>query len=187
MRYFLCLRSNDTFLIDYSARDESAGIIGSVENLPEPLASAETKEELTEIAYAHLGRHPADSLWLVDSENRLHDIIFNRTYEEESSAYIGSLCMAWTCFLLAAVALLLTIVFDLGYLGLILLATFVALYVAMVRGKVFNEVEGAVVCSIGLIFTILLISAIADFREALQQNSEPSPKEPTANQVRESA
>jgi hypothetical protein len=160
MQYLIYVESTGMLQIDYSARNEAAGIIGSLLTVPTPLATADTHDAITEIAYAHLGRNPAHMLYIADSNGLLYDIVINRPYHDERSASSKALVVAWTCFVLSALSFIATVLLGLGYVGLILMVTSIAVYVAIVRSEFFNEIEAGVVCVILILLTALLIPAV---------------------------
>ena len=169
MHYLVYIKSTGMLRIDYSTRNEDAGIIGSIEDMPEPLASANTRDAITEIAYAHLGRHPSDMLYIADSNGLLYEIVISQPYHDERSAQGKAIVVAWTCFVLSTVSLIATVFLGLGYLGLILLVAFIMLYLAIVRSGFFNEVEAGVFCFIFIVLAALLIPAI---HEAWQKSQD---------------
>jgi len=160
MQFLVYVESTGMLQIDYSARDEDAGIIGSLRDLPNPLGTADTHEAITEIAYAHLGRHPSDMLYIADSNGLLYDILINRPFHDERSASSRKIVVAWTCFVLTVLAFIATVLLGLGYVGLILMVASITLYLAIVRSEFFNEIEAGVVCVILVLLASLLIPAI---------------------------
>ena len=160
MHFLIYVDSNGMFQIDYSARDEAAGIIGSLRDLPNPIGTAGTHEAVIDIAYADLGRHPSDMLYVADSIGLLYDIVINQPYHDERSASRQAIVVARTCFVLAVLASFATVVLSLGYLGLTLMGASIAIYLTIVRSEFLNEIEAGVVCIILLLLASLVIPAI---------------------------
>ena len=160
MRYIAYNCSGRATTIDYSTRNESAGIIGSIGDTSQPLASADTQDGITTIALAHLCRHPLDTIYIADSNGLLYEILVNQPYRDARSANGESLIVAWTCFIVSILSFFATLLLGLGYFGLILLAAFVACYLALVRWSPFNEIEAAAVTCIFLCLAVLLIPAV---------------------------
>jgi len=160
MQFLVYVDPTPMLHIDYAGRDETAGIIGSLLDLPDPIGTADTHELIMEIAYAHLGRHPSDMLYVADANGRVYDIVINRQYHDERSASGKAIVVARTCFVLTVLAFVTTVLLGLGYIGLILMVASIALYLAIVRSKFFNEIEAGVVCVILVLLTALLIPAI---------------------------
>lgn len=160
MQFLVYIESTPMLHIDYAARDEAAGTIGSLRDLTSPIGTADTHEAIMEIAYAHLGRHPSDMLYVADANGCVYDIVINRQYHDERSASGKVIVVAWTCFVLAVLALISTVLLGIGYVGLILMAVSISLYLAIVRSGFFNEIEAGVVCVILVLLATLLIPAI---------------------------
>jgi len=54
MTYFAYARTDDTLRLDYAGRVEERGIIGTVYDLPEPIAECETLDEAISATRVHL-------------------------------------------------------------------------------------------------------------------------------------
>ncbi len=175
---FLLYVSTGMLDVDYSARDEAAGIIGSLRDVPIPVAAAESKEAITEMAYAHLGRHPSNMLLIADSNGLLYDIVINESYEEERSATGRALVVAWACFGLSMLSFVATVLLGLSYTGLILMVASIGLYFAIVRAKIFNETEATAVSVTLLVVAIFLFFTVESARRRAQKG--------TNNQMHES-
>lgn len=83
MKFFVYAETNGPISIDYSTRDEAAGVIGSLKEKPKPIGDAASKEDAIEKAYAHLGRRPSGLVYVADSDGLLYEIVINRQYHEE--------------------------------------------------------------------------------------------------------
>ena len=160
MQYAIYLYSTGLLNIDYGSRDVPNGIIGTVENLPKPLAEAESLEAIIEKAYAHLGRHPGDTLYVADSNCLLYKIMNNGEFLSVQSALTKSVFVAWTSFALCALSTTAVLFLSIGPVGLFFIAFSVFLYLLMVRYSLFNEVEAGAVCVIFTVLLSLLIPAI---------------------------
>ena len=157
MQYLIYLSTRGSPQIDYAARNEDAGIIGSLRETPEPLLTADSHEEAVEKAYAHLGRNPADLLFLADSSNQLYDILLNRQYHRDCNSLRRGKLRGWACFTLALFSLVLTASLGLGSLGLVICGAAIALYLLLLLTRAFNEIQAGFVCFILLLVTALLI------------------------------
>jgi len=157
MQYLIYLSKPGVPQIDYAARDEAAGILGSLRGVPEPLLKAESFEEAVEKAFGHLGRNPADLLFLADSNDLLYDILLNRQYHRDCTTLSRGKTRGWACFLLASVSLVLTVSQGLGSLGLLICGIAVGLYLLLVLTRAFNEIQAGFACVILLVVAALLI------------------------------
>jgi len=157
MHYVIYSSSNNSLKIDYETRDETAGLIGSLQSGLQPLLIGDSREEVQEKAYAHLGRNPADSLYLADSSGRLYEILINRQYHRDRDSLNRSSWRGWACFVLATLSLLVTASLGLGILGVAICAASLSLFVVLVKTSAFKEVEACVICGILLVITALLL------------------------------
>ena len=159
-------KSNGSFNINYDCRDMNNGIIGSLDDPQEALATAHTLEDAIEAAYAHVGRFPSDSLYVIDSDRRVHDIVLNKRYHEERTASTKSLLMAWACFAICLLSFAFTAITGIGVVGIVFFGAILCLYLGMVRYGIFNEVESLVVCVILSVLVAMLIPAISQILNA---------------------
>ncbi|MFN8740399.1 MAG: hypothetical protein ACK5YR_10805 [Pirellula sp.] len=157
MQYHLYSDSNRTLSVDYTMRREDAGILGKIVTEMEPTASADTKDAVVEMAYAHLGRNPSDMLYVADSKGQLYQIIINRKYHEACDANGRAIAIAWASFTLSIISFVIAVIMELGYTGLLIGSVVLGLYYGAVRWKIFNEIEACVVCVILLVLTMLLV------------------------------
>lgn len=157
MQYLIYLSTRGSPQIDYAARNEDAGIIGSLRETPEPLLTADSHEEAVEKAYAHLGRNPADLLFLADSSNLLYEILLNRQYHRDCNSLHRGKLRGWGCFTLALFSLVLTASLGLGSLGLVICGAAIALYLLLLLTRAFNEIQAGFICLVLLVVTALLI------------------------------
>ncbi|MFM7116054.1 MAG: hypothetical protein ACKO0N_05410 [Planctomycetota bacterium] len=157
VQYLIYISTNGAPQIDYAARDEEAGILGSLREVSAPLLKADSIEDATEKAYAHLGRNPADLLFLADSNNLLYDILLNRQYHRDCNSLSRGKMRGWACFILALISLVLTVSLGLGSLGLLICGAAVSLYLLLLLTRAFNEIQAGFACIILLIVTALLI------------------------------
>jgi hypothetical protein len=160
MQYHLYSDSNRTLSVDYTMRREDAGILGKIVTEMEPTASADTKDAVVEMAYAHLGRNPSDMLYVADSKGQLYQIIINRKYHEACDANGRAIAIAWASFTLSIISFVIAVIMELGYTGLLIGSVVLGLYYGAVRWKIFNEIEACVVCVILLVLTMLLVPAV---------------------------
>ncbi len=61
----------------FEKRSEARGILGTFAATTDPIATAETLDELRRKARAYLGDHPDAMLYVVDSESLVHEIMIN--------------------------------------------------------------------------------------------------------------
>ena len=160
MNFIIYQYRNGTLSIDYGPRDESNGVIGAVTDLPQSLATADSLDAATKMAYAHLVRHPDAVLYITDSNRLLYEIAINRQYQSERSASSKSLFVAWTCVMLCILSFVFTLISGIGFFGLLFLALAFTLYLSMVRFGIFNEVESAAVVVILAILIAFLIPVL---------------------------
>jgi len=163
MTFFAYVRTDDTLRLDYAGRDEDRGIIGTVHDLPEPIAECETLDAAVAAGYAYIGQHPSASVYVADENSLLHKMLLCHPYHQEVSGLHKSLFVAWTCFTFVALSLLATAILGLGSTGLALAAFAIGLYLLMIRVGFMNELESALVC---LIFSTLIFLQVPAIRAA---------------------
>jgi hypothetical protein len=67
-------------MIPWRGRDKD-GILGIFEpGDGQPVATADTLDQLEREAWAYLGREPSASLILIDAENRIHERLINSSF-----------------------------------------------------------------------------------------------------------
>ena len=165
MTFFAYVRTNDTLRLDYAGRDEDRGIIGTVHDLPDPIAECETLDAAVAAGYAYIGQHPSASVYVADENSLLHEMLLCAPYHEEVSGLNKSLFVAWSCFAFATLSLLATAILGLDSKGLALAAFAIGLYLFVIRVGFMNEVESAIVC---LIFSTLIFFLVPAIRAAYQ-------------------
>lgn len=146
--------------VDPIGRDSERGILGTVRDLPEPLAECDTLDAAITAGLAYLGRHPSASVYVVDSNSLLREILLCHAHHEQVSSLERRLFVAWTCCALAAMSFLGTGILGLGMAGLAVAMLTIGLYLTMVRVGFMNEVESAVACAVFLILQLLLLPAL---------------------------
>ncbi len=171
MQYHLYSDSNRTLTVDYTTRREDAGVLGTIRSEMEPTASADTKDAIVEMAYAHLGRNPSDMLFVADSKGQLYQIIINRKYHEACDANGRAIAIAWASFALSIVAFVMAVTMELGYFGLLIGGMAFGLYYGVVRWKLLNEIEACIVCVILLVLTMLLVPAVSSAYRKYQERT----------------
>ncbi len=165
MKYLVYAQQDGPISIDYSRRDEPAGIIGSLKEKPQAIGEAASKEDAIEKAYAHLGRAPSDMAYVADSNDLLYKILINRQYQEESNRNGKRQCMAWSILVFCIVSFLATLFAGLGFTGFLMFIGVTAVYIVFVLAQFQNELESAVVC---LMVLLLICFGIPAFRAARQ-------------------
>lgn len=160
MQYHLYLHADGTHRIDYSKRNEATGVIGFFQTDNQPLAIADSKDSIVEIGFAHLGRNPAATLYVTDSDGNLYETIISLPYHAVCDLNGRNLAIAWSFFILSIVSLLMTTIMGLGFLGIAFAVAAMLLYYVIVRGGMFNEIEACVICVILLMLVTLLVPAV---------------------------
>jgi len=166
LMHYTLHKSNGSFSINYDCRDMDNGIIGSLDDPSEAIATARTLEDAIEAAYAHVGRFPTDSLYVIDSDHRVHDIILSELYHEERTASAKSLFVAWACFTICSLSFAFTAITGIGVAGMGFFVVSLSVYVGMVRYGIFNEIESLVVCIILSVLVAMFVPAISQLLNA---------------------
>ena len=173
MSFFAYAASHGCIKIDYTTRNEAAGVIGSLASRPDPVATADDRDSITERAYAHLGRSPSDLVYIADSDGLLYEIIINRAYSDERDVQEKWHFIAWSLLVMCITCFLATLTLGLGFKGLFLFAGVTALYLLVVKTGIQNEVEAAVLCLIILILVCILVPGV---RAARSNHHETEPR-----------
>lgn len=130
-------------------------LFGLVGGTPLPLS----KQALRLEARAYLGENPEVMLYLTDSEDLVHEILINKKHHAavnglaRRSRILTALLVLCTTSLLGSAA-------GFGGWSLVAFAAATTIYLAIIKIGIFNEIEGAAVCEILLILTIVLIPGI---------------------------
>ena len=152
---------------DQSARDQ--GTKGRVTTARPPIDRTSTLEEAVERAYAQVGRHPSDSLFVTDSEGNLLEIALNL-----ESYRLRELLRYWRfqaaiMFVFGIFSLAVTARHDLQWTGSLIFLGISGLELAVSR--FFNFVEGAIV----FLILMTLASLFFDQRPGPQKSQQPRP------------
>jgi hypothetical protein len=147
----------------FEGRDEAAGVLGTLRPADAaPVATAGTLEVLEREAKAHLGSESDAILYLADGGGRVHRIMTNVKHHaaveraaRRTAIAVALLVFCATC-LLAAPAL--------GGWAQLAFAGAAGVYTLVLRAGLFNALEGAVVCEILLILTLVLGSQLQRVR-----------------------
>lgn len=175
--------------ISYKERDESAGVLGVLTTTQSPIGEASTRDEITEIAFAYLGRDPTGSVYIADSQNHLLKIVINDKYHKDLASQATSHFMAWALLFFCFVCFVGTLLLGLHWTGLIGFLSIAALYIAFVRLKIQNEVESAVLLALVLLLILVLVPAVRAARARRIRTQDPTPagqartQEPAAEPV----
>lgn len=152
--------------VSFKERDLTRGILGQFNPRADPVAVADTLDELRLKARAHLGEFPDVLLYLVDSENLVHERVLNKKHHEavqragqRAAISIGLLVLCFTC--------LVGTPGGLERWGPGCFIGISVLYIGIVKAGLFNEAEGAVVCEILLIILLILTTTLAQSWAAL--------------------
>lgn len=140
--------------ISYEDRDETEGVLGKLTTSQKPIAEAETRDEITQAAYAFLGRNPSGSIYITDSRNRLLEIVINQKYHADLTAQTTSKFTAWVLLVFCVASFFGTAKFGNPRAGLGIFLGIALLYGVLVRLRIFNLVESTIYCAILLILLI---------------------------------
>ncbi len=152
-------------VVSHDNYDEEKGTLGRLVSKPDGIGHAESIDLATEIAYAHLGRAPSDAVYIADDNDIIRKVVFNDAYHKERENSERWVCMSIALLVLCLVTFSGTIVIGLGFGGLLLFGGIAVIYVFVVRTRIQNEVEGAVVCFIILVLIFLLLPAVRAARD----------------------
>lgn len=148
---------NDGTDFSFEGRDEDAGILGRhPPSETPPVVTAETLEDLKRKARAFLGKEPDAVLYLADTDNHVYEIMIN----EKHHAAVESV-QRRTAISIALLIFCVTCLLGAGSLGSLLCFVGIStLYALILRFRLYNEIEGAVVCLILLFVIIMLIPVL---------------------------
>lgn len=161
MRFAAYEQRSGTRGFSFERRNDAAGILGSC-TLGEvtPVVTACSLEELKREARAYLGTEPDAILYLTDGDCRVYEIVSNDKHhaaidkaERLVAISVVLLIFSITCLSAAALG-------SHGASALLLFAGVVSIYGLIVGTGIQNEIEGAVLCEILLILTLLLTQKI---------------------------
>lgn len=161
LKYSAYQSRNDGTDFSSEGRDAAVGIRGRhIHNGATPIATADTLQELQHEARAYLGKVPEASLYLTDADDWIHDTMINEKYHEATgnAAVRTAICIALLMFCMTAL-----IGAALGFPARWALLSFIAataLYAAILKAKMYNEIEGAVICEMLLILISVMISTV---------------------------
>ncbi|MCW3097087.1 MAG: hypothetical protein JWL77_2705 [Chthonomonadaceae bacterium] len=142
----------------YENRDNAAGILGTFHpGEDQPIATADTLDQLEREARAYLGSEPSALLYLTDADYRVRRILVNEKYHEETrkakQKAVKAIIVLVFCFTCLVGA-------SLGSLGIWPLVAFVgalALYALFIISELLNEIEAAIPTELLLILCIIII------------------------------
>ena len=120
---------------------------------------------LSRYAVDVLGREPSDGVYIADDEDVIRKVVFNDAYHKERENSERWVCMSIALLVLCLETFVGTLVTDAGFGGLVIFGGIAALYSLVVRTRIQNEVEGAVVCFIIVVLTFLLLPAVRAVRQ----------------------
>jgi hypothetical protein len=141
------------------SKDESGQSLRTVTTSRPPIGESPTREGIAEIAYACLGRDPAERIYITDSQNRLLEIIISEKYHQSVGEGAGPF-MPWALLFLCVVCFVGTILNELHWGGLGILVLISLLYIVLVCLRIQREVESAVICTVILLLTLALVPEV---------------------------
>ena len=165
MRFHAYPNRQGSVVVSHDIYDEQNGTLGRLVAKPNSIGDAESIDLATEIAYAHLGRAPSDAVYIADDNDIIRKVVFNDAYHKERENSERWVCMSIALLVLCFTTFIGTIVTELGLGGLLLFSGIAILYVFVVRTRIQNEVEGAVVCFIILVLIFFLLPAVRVARD----------------------
>lgn len=147
----------------HGGRIEAKGIIGALEPASEPVVEADSLEDLELKARAYLERFHAP-LYLADSDNRVYAIVIDNSHlravkqaNEQSSAATAISVFSVTVLVAAPAA-------GSHWWALVLFSSICIFYRALLKTKISNAIEAAVICEILLVMVLFLAPTV---REAM--------------------
>lgn len=144
-----------------------------VVSAPLPFAESDDLEAIEEKAYAHLGRVPDDTVYLIDGDRRLVRSlsIDNRKSHESIERLARWLAIGWVLLFFCVILFAVTAIAGLpAWPGLISFAIVGSFYLGLVLLRIQNEVEAAFLCFIILVLILLLVPAVRGGRERAEAN-----------------
>ena len=161
MHYAAYQARHDGTDFSFTGRDDVAGILGTFSpgGVP-PVVTGDTLDEVRIRARAHLGEEPGAFLYLTDADGRVYEIMINVKHHRVTEAANRRTAITGAILLFCITCLLAT-AFGLGaWLAILGFLGAGCVYCLILRVRLFNEIEGAVICEIFLILGLLLIPAI---------------------------
>jgi len=157
-------------VVSHDNYDEAKGALGRLVSKSDSIGESESLDDATEIAYAHLGRVPSEAVYIADENDVVRKIVFNDAYHKERETSERWLCASVSLLILCLTSFVGTIASGIGIVGLLIFVVIAILYLVVVRTRIQNEVEGAVVCFIILVLIFLLLPAIKAVRDRTAGN-----------------
>ncbi len=137
----------------FEGRDDSRGILGSIQPTGPAFAQADGLGATEELVRAHLGREPNDLVYIADANLLVYRIVTNEKHHQLCESAAKRVAIAWGIAALAIGSLLST---STNALGVQVFFGATCLYLAMVWLRIFNAIEAAVICFIFLCLITLL-------------------------------
>jgi hypothetical protein len=150
----------------WEGRDVAAGIFGRrVPSEEPPIATAPTLEELEREARAYLGKEPDAHLFWVDGEGNVRATMSSENHYVPAERAEDWICHIVSFLIFGATCLFAAWVHSLGAAALLSFFGAVALYFLMLRAKIQNEGDAAVMCAILLFLILILLPAVQKVRD----------------------
>lgn len=128
-------------------------------------------ERATETAYAHLGRHPSDFIYIANDADEVHDIITCDEYYTERSALHKSRSIREALLILSCVSFTGSIAFDLGFMAIGVFAGIALMYLLLVLTGIQSAGEGSFACLIMLVMFFCMIPLVEAVRVRAKESS----------------
>jgi len=164
-RYFAYSSRAGPWTMSFAEGSAPGEVLPRLQTGAAPFAVADDLATLEEKAYAHLGRHPDDSVHLTDAAGQVHKTLRNESHWQSLKRQTRLHARAWALLALGR-----------GVAGLGLFALATLMYLGVVPGGIENELEGAVLCEIILILALVLVVMYRKVQEARERAGPPPAK-----------
>ncbi len=152
--------------MSYASRDEAKGILGTLSDVPAPIAEDSDMRGIEEKVWAHLGREPDDFVYVADEGGRVLRIMTCDKHHERVEKAQRTTGIGWGLFILCVTTLIGSSLGGLGTFGIFIFAAIACLYLLVVLLGIQNEFEGVVLCEIILILILTMIPTLQKARNA---------------------
>ena len=142
-------------------RDEHDAMNAKIVAKQEPIAYAESRDEINELAYGFLGRHPSRSVHIARFDDEVCETLWCEKYHDELARQASWHAIAWVLMANCLLAFVLTVVLNLSWFGVVAYLGFVVLYLVVVKLGIQNEIEGGLLCTLMLTLTLVCFSHVS--------------------------
>jgi hypothetical protein len=152
---------------------DKAGILGIFDpGEDQPIATADTLDQLERESWAYLGCEPSAILYLTDAEYGIHDILINTKYHEAMSKAEQKIANVTIILVFCLTCLVAASLGSFGRWALVAFLGVLALYALVVIVGLFNEIEAGILTEILLIATLFVTPAIQVYYEHSHKHRE---------------